>query len=74
MAIRSQADIVKEALTQERRVFIEDLRLPDIENLHTKPRDEIAVVLTNVLKSRSNITKMVWTIGKSLELTYEKAS
>jgi hypothetical protein len=43
--------------------------VPGIRILHTKSTEEIAEVLSNVMRSRSNVTEVRYVIGKYIELT-----
>lgn len=49
----------------------EQLRVPGVETLHLMPREDIADVFVNVLKSRSGITEVKWVVGKYFEITYQ---
>lgn len=71
MAARTQTDLVREEQIKRPSSITEDLRIPGVDSLHTKEKSEIAGVLTNVLKSRAGITRLVWNVGHSIELTYE---
>ncbi len=65
----SQSDIMKQELSEKPRQVTDTLRLPGIDKLHLKSKDEIAEVLANVLKSRANITALKFVVGSHLELT-----
>lgn len=72
MPVHSQTDIVREASAQEERVVREKLLLPGIKELHTRPIVDIAEVLANTLKARTNVSEVHWVLGKYIELVYEK--
>ena len=61
--IKTQSDIVAATLLGEETEVKEKIKLPDLDKLHLKPKDEIAEVLVNLLKSRRNITSIHWDIG-----------
>lgn len=67
----TQQEAVDRDLASQNKQQVETLRLPGIETLHTKSADEIAAVLTNVIKSRSGITKLVYVVGEGIEITYD---
>lgn len=71
MPPKTQTDLVNEDLLMQPKVTSEVLRLPGIDVLHQKTKEEIAEVLTMVLKSRSNIVGLNWVVGKHIELTLE---
>ncbi len=72
---RTQKDKVIETLGEESsrmmKLITEKVYAPDIGNLHTKSFDEIAKVLTNILKSRANIVSLTYTAGQPIEITSE---
>ena len=43
--------------------------VPGIQFLHTKSTEEIAEVLSNVMRSRSNVIEVKYVVGKYIELT-----
>lgn len=56
----------------EDRMRTDKVKVPGLEFLHTKSKAEIAEVLTTVLKSRQNIKKFSWELGKPfIEVVYE---
>ena len=73
MSIRSQSDIV--ALNNEKsekgKEVVDKIRIPGLSSLHLKPKDEIAEVLINLLKSRHGVTEVKWRIGEDyISLSY----
>ena len=71
MPARTQSDLVTEELLSQPRTTKEKLRLPGIEKLHTKTKEEIAETLAMVLKSRPNIVQLDYVVGKWIEVTLE---
>lgn len=67
---RTQSEVVEEALNNSQKVHVETLKLPGITTLHTKPTDEVAAVLANLLKSRTGIISLKFVVGSHVELTY----
>ncbi len=67
---KTQADIVSEyhGHGTPPELKTETLRLPGLDVLHTKTKDEIAEIITNVLKSRANLVGIKWMFGNSMEL------
>tara|TARA_Y100000310_G_scaffold342270_1_gene444785 strand:- start:2033 stop:2221 length:189 start_codon:yes stop_codon:yes gene_type:complete len=43
--------------------------VPGIQSLHTRSTEEIAEVLSNVMKSQSNVIEVRYVLGKYIELT-----
>lgn len=71
-AFKTQADIVRERSVDEPDVVTERLRLPGVELLHTRPREEVAEVLAGiVLKAKKDIVELRWLLGQYIELTYK---
>jgi hypothetical protein len=71
----NQTEVVRKAIETERREEVkEKIKLPGIETLHTKSMEDIAEVLTNVIKSKTNIKEMRWVLGSYIELTWTKPS
>jgi hypothetical protein len=69
-ASKTQEDIVinsGEGYTPEQTTI--KVAVPGIQNLHTKSTEEIAEVLSNVMRSRSNVTAIKYVLGKYIELT-----
>ena len=71
MPAKTQQDLVTEDLMSQPRVSKEKIRLPGIETLHLKSKEEIAEVLTMVLKSRTNIVGLNWVLGSHIEVTLD---
>lgn len=67
---KTQADIVAEYHNKGTlpEIKTESIRLPGLETLHTKSLQEVAEIITNVLKSRSNLVGIKWMFGSSMEL------
>ena len=72
--LNNQEDLVRDYTLRNKdtdKEVTDRLRWPGIRELHTKPRDEIADTLANVVKSRANITRVNWEIGKDyIEISY----
>jgi hypothetical protein len=66
---KTQNEIVEQELQLTTNEITETIKLPGISTLHMKPTEEIALVLTNLLKSRSNIKSITYVIGSHIELT-----
>lgn len=68
--IKTQADLVAEAMggANQHEVRTEYIRLPGLDVLHKKTKEEVAEIITNVLKSQANIVGMKWMFGTSMEL------
>ena len=47
------------------------IAVPGIQSLHTKPTEQIAEVLSNVLRSHSNVVEIKYVLGKYIELTIQ---
>jgi hypothetical protein len=71
MPHKTQDDIVRESQGFQPKFFTDKIVVPGIENLHTKPTTDIAEVITNVLRSRPNITQLVYVVGSHFEVTSE---
>ena len=69
-ASKTQEDIVinnSEAYAPEQTTV--KVAVPGIQNLHTKSTEEIAEVLSNVMRSRNNVVEVKYVLGKYIELT-----
>lgn len=71
MPAKTQSDLVNEELLSQPKVTQEVLRLPGINTLHQKSKEEIAETLTMVLKSRANIIGLNWIVGEKIVLTLD---
>lgn len=69
MLKKTQDDHVKEDLGYQPKEVTRNVTIPGLDTLHQKPIPEIAEVLANVLRSERNIIKMIFTVGKGIELT-----
>lgn len=73
MRHKTQADIVNQANAEEKVALggqeTHKVVVPGIKTLHQQSAEEIAIVLTNVLRSAPNITKLEWVIGEYIQLT-----
>lgn len=65
---KTQQQEVETQLSSKNKLVTDIIRVPGIETLHTKPVDEIASVLTNILKSRTGIISLKYNIGKNIEI------
>lgn len=74
MPVNNQSDLVKNFLTlnsESGQLVTDRVRIPELESLPSKSKEEIAETLTLLLKSRSNLKKIVWELGQPfVELTY----
>lgn len=68
--IKNQYEEVQRKLDSQVTEITDIVKLPGIEKLHLRSKEEIAAVLANVIKSRAGITKFVWDIKNGhLEIT-----
>jgi len=67
---KDQQTQVNNELATQNNTVTDKLNIPGIKTLHTKPVDEIAAVLANLIKSRAGITKLTYNIGEDVEVTY----
>jgi hypothetical protein len=66
---RNQSELVQQKMESvESSEQTEILKLPGVTTLHLKSHAEIAAVLTNLLKSRSNITSIKYVLGSHFEI------
>lgn len=72
MRPKTQDDIVRQDQGYQPSEVVRKVRIPGIEILHTKPVNEIAETLANVLRSERSIKKLTYTVGKDIELTVEE--
>jgi hypothetical protein len=70
----NQQDIVRDYVIQNKdtnKEVTDRLKWPGLSELATKPKEEIADTLVNILKSRANITRINWEIGQYyIEISY----
>ena len=66
---QNQADIVVADGGIAPDTITEKIRIPGIETLHEKEADEIAEVLSIVLRSRAHIKELRYIVGEHIELT-----
>lgn len=71
MIKKTQDDHVKELKDKEYSLVVNKVRVPGIETLHNKSREDICIALSNVLKTQPNIKELRWVIGEYVELTSE---
>ena len=67
--MRTQDDIVKHDQGFQPQEVTDRVTIPGIELLHEKSTDEIAEVLTMVLRSRPNIRRFTYVVGSHFEIT-----
>jgi hypothetical protein len=71
-AFKTQADLIREKSRDEETVATEKLRLPGIETLHLRTREEVAEVFANVvLRARKDMMEVKWVLGQYIEITYK---
>lgn len=68
---KTQQEQLDNELATQRKVVTERLQLPGIETLHEKSKDEIASVLTNLLKSKAGMISLKFVIGEAIEIEYD---
>lgn len=71
MAAKNQADLVLESGDIKEAFTTMKIKVPGIDVLHTKSKQEIAEVLANVLKSQNNIVQFKYNVGQSIEVTIQ---
>lgn len=74
MIPRTQEDLVRLDQGPVREEETTKIRTPGIENLPGRTDEEVAAVITQVLKSRPNISKLTYVVGSHFELTYKPAA
>jgi hypothetical protein len=72
LTAKNQNDLVQQELNNNSNLITETIKPPGIDILHTKPIDEIAAVLANLLKSRGNLKAFKFVVGSHLELTFDQ--
>lgn len=68
MPAKTQEDLVRMRTALEPTEKTHQVRIPGIEQLHTKPVEEIAEVIAMVLKSQPNIVEVRYKVGNCIEL------
>ncbi len=66
---RDQGDLVRQSMGYQPEHIVESVGVPGVENLHEYSKEEIADVLTNILKARANEVSIKYTVGKGVEVT-----
>ena len=66
---KTQEDIVISNVTYSPEQTTVKVAVPGIQSLHTKSTEEIAEVLSNVIRSRSNVVEVKYVLGEYIELT-----
>ena len=71
---RNQDEVVKEKMKKEAlsETVTERVNPPGLKEIHKKSFAEAGEFLANVLKSRRNVTRIVFQVGEYVELTYER--
>lgn len=69
--VKSQQEQVNDELSTQRKIVTERLVIPGIATLHEKPKDEIAAVLANLLKSKAGMISLKFVIGEAVEIEYD---
>ena len=69
MSLLTQQNLLEEEILSQERVTVERIKVPGIEVLHTRNKEDIANVLATIIKSRSNITGLNYVFGKYIEIT-----
>jgi hypothetical protein len=65
---KTQEDIVTSETQFPEQTTVK-VAVPGIQILHTKSTEEIAEVLSNVMRSHSNVVEMRYVLGEYIELT-----
>lgn len=71
LTANSQQEEIENELASRQKVVKEKLRLPGIEKLHLKSKEDIGAILANVIKSRSGVVSIKFVIGEYIELEYD---
>ncbi len=66
---KTQGDIVMDNSLYTPEQTTVKVAVPGIQSLHTRSTEEIAEVLSNVMKSQSNVIEVRYVLGKYIELT-----
>jgi hypothetical protein len=66
---KTQGDIVMDNSLYTPEQTTVKVAVPGIQSLHTRSTEEIAEVLSNVMKSQSNVVEVRYVLGKYIELT-----
>ncbi len=66
---KTQGDIVMDNSLYTPEQTTIKVAVPGIQSLHTRSTEEIAEVLSNVMKSQSNVIEIRYVLGKYIELT-----
>jgi hypothetical protein len=69
--MKTQNEVVEQELQSTTKEFTEIVKLPGIDKLHTKPFDEIGLVLANLIKSKAGITALKFVVGSHIEITFD---
>jgi hypothetical protein len=65
---KNQQDIVSQNIELIPEKATVRIAVPGIKTLHTRSTEEIAEVLTNVIKSQSNVIEIKYVLGEYIEL------
>lgn len=68
--VKDQTQLISDNLEASPRQITERLETPGVTTLHLKSRDEIAAVLANIIKSRSELVALKYVLGSHFELTF----
>lgn len=66
---KTQEDLVVNSVPYSPEQTTVKVAVPGIQLLHTKSTEEIAEVLSNVIRSRSNVVEIKYVLGEYIELT-----
>ena len=67
--LKTQGDIVTNNVSYAPEQTTVKVAVPGIQNLHNKTVEEIAEVLSNVIRSHSNVVEIKYVLGEHIELT-----
>ena len=67
--MKTQKDLVEEEEFFTSKTVTRKLELPGIKSLHLKTTEEIAEILTNLIKSQSGLKEFKYVIGEYVEVT-----
>tara|TARA_B100001765_G_C19295806_1_gene246477 strand:- start:243 stop:470 length:228 start_codon:yes stop_codon:yes gene_type:complete len=66
---KTQGDLVANDSPYTPEQATKKIVVPGIQSLHMKSTEEIAEVLSNVLRSQSNVVEIRYVLGEYIELT-----
>ncbi|MAG39527.1 hypothetical protein CMI41_00985 [Candidatus Pacearchaeota archaeon] len=68
---KTQQDLVKDDTSYPPEQTTIKVAVPGIKNLHLKSSEEIALTLSNIMRSQSNVTEIRYVLGQYIELVVQ---